>query len=133
MQGLVEARIGNAILRLGALNLGVQINYSNNKRQRKKKKSQIVPSSSLLYCNNYVVINIVIKTNNQVNVELTPERKQSIRCPRQFRQKQPFADAFLNRCSQNFCNIHKKTPSQRPQTWNFTKKETATQVLSCEH
>ena len=40
-----------------------------------KKKSQIVPSPSLLYCNNYVVINIVIKTNNQVNVELTPECK----------------------------------------------------------
>ena len=74
MQGLVEAKIDNAILRLGTLDLGVQINYSNNKRWR-KKKSQIVPSPSLLYCNNYVVINIVIKTNNQVNVELTPECK----------------------------------------------------------
>ena len=36
MQGLVEAKIDNAILRLGTLNLGVQINYSNNKRWRKK-------------------------------------------------------------------------------------------------
>ena len=25
-------------------------------------------------------------------------------------QKQPFADVFQNRCSFEFCNIHKKTP-----------------------
>ena len=47
-------------------------------------------------------------------------------------QKQLFAGVLENRCCQKFRKIHRKTPVLESEACNFIKKETPTQVLSCE-
>ena len=56
-------------------------------------------------------------------------------------QKQPFANVFRNRCSYKVSNIRKKisvlesllSTFRRLKTYNFNKKETPTEVFSCEY
>ena len=56
-------------------------------------------------------------------------------------QKQPFANVLQNRCSYKFPNIHKKISVLETifnkvtglKACNFIKKETPTQVFSCEY
>ena len=65
-------------------------------------------------------------------------RKNKFYC-NQLIQNQPPEVFFIERCSQKFSKIHRKTPalessfvSCRPDACNFIKKETLTQVFSCK-
>ena len=59
---LIVSKIDKSRHCLEAQNFGAQINLNN---QIDREKTQIVPSSSLMYCNNYSIINIMIKTNKK--------------------------------------------------------------------
>ena len=49
-----------------------------------------------------------------------------------YQKKQPPEEFCKKRCSQKFRKIHRKTPAPESFSFNFIKKETQTQVFSCE-
>ena len=57
---LIEAKIGYAIYCLGSTNFDAHI-YRGN-RKILSKETKLVPSLSLIYCNNYCVVDVAIKT-----------------------------------------------------------------------